>query len=68
MDDATERSRLLDNECGHTNGTIQENGYVGNQHEYDKDGVRLAKEASTGELLLIMSGTWLGVFFSALGT
>lgn len=67
IEDATEQSRLLENESGRRNGDDQGNGYPDENDEQSAQDVPLAKEASTGELLAVMGATWVGVFFAALG-
>jgi hypothetical protein len=64
---ATERSRLLDNEDGLSDRSRGQEGDRDSNDEQDADDVPLAKEASTRELLAVLSATWVGVFFAALG-
>lgn len=66
MEDSTERSRLLD-EGSRTDPHGQESGNEDQNDEEVTDGVPLAREASTRELLAVMSAIWMGVFFAALG-
>lgn len=67
MEDATERSRLLDTESGRTNPDGRGDGHASEAHEQDADNVPLAEEVSTKELLVVMAAIWMGVFFAALG-
>ncbi len=66
-EDATERSRLLDNESGHLNGNVPENADRAHQDDQGADDIPLAKETSTRELLAVMAAIWMGSFFAALG-
>lgn len=49
-------------------GAGAENGGPSSEGETSGTGLPLAEEASFRELLTILTSTWVGVFFAALGT